>query len=328
MKKFTPNQIYKTILITGGSGFIGSNFLNKYVELYPNICFINVDCMTYAADYNNLEINNANNYFFEKVDIRDYQSLEKVFLKYKPEAIIHFAAESHVDKSIINPSLFVETNVIGTQNLLELAKKHTIKRFHHVSTDEVYGELGHDDKFTEHTPLAPNSPYSASKAGSDMLVRAYIKTFGLNAVITRCSNNYGPNQDTSKLIPKSISNLLHNKKIEIYGQGLNVRDWLYVEDHCDAIWEVFCFSETGAVYNIGGNTEKTNNEIAQLLIDLTYKDESYIEYIDDRKGHDFRYAIDASLIKKELGWEPKYTFEKGIKETIEFYQKKYNYEKN
>jgi dTDP-glucose 4,6-dehydratase len=321
-----PNSQYKTILVTGGCGFIGSNFINKYALLYPNIQFVNVDYMTYASDAKNIKVAQNENYSFEQVDIRNRVELEKIFIKYSPDAIIHFAAESHVDLSITNPTIFVETNVLGTQNLLDLSIKHGIRRFHHVSTDEVYGELGTTGYFTETTPLAPNSPYSASKASSDLLVRAYVETFKLNAVTTRCSNNYGPNQDKTKLIPKSITNLLSDKKIGIYGKGLNIRDWLYVEDHCDAIWTVFMSAKVGTVYNVGGNCEKSNNEIAQVLIGLTNKDSSYIEYIEDRKGHDFRYAIDASLIKHDLGWEPKYTFETGIKNTINYYQSSIIYE--
>jgi glucose-1-phosphate thymidylyltransferase len=313
-------QKYRNILVTGGCGFIGSNFLNKYAAMYPNINFINVDSMTYAASQDNLKIKEQINYKFYETDIRNKESLEMIFKDNNIDSIIHFAAESHVDMSITNPSLFIEVNVNGTANLLELAKKYEIKRFHHVSTDEVYGELENTGYFTELTPLAPNSPYSASKAGSDMLVRAYNKTFGLNCVITRCSNNYGPNQDKSKLIPKFITNLLSNKKVGLYAKGDNVRDWLYVEDHCDAIWTVFNNAKNGEVFNIGGNNELSNLEITKTLLALTNKDESYIEYVEDRPGHDFRYAIDATKIKNELGWEPKFTFEKGIKATMEYYQ--------
>lgn len=311
---------YYNILITGGCGFIGSNFLNKYVAMYPNINFINVDSMTYAASHDNLKIEGQSNYKFYETDIRDKASLDKVFKDNNIDSVIHFAAESHVDMSISNPTLFIETNVNGTANLLELSKKYKIKRFHHVSTDEVYGELGNTGYFTESTPMAPNSPYSASKASSDMLVRAYNKTFNLNCVITRCSNNYGPNQDKSKLIPKFITNLLSDQKVGLYAKGDNVRDWLYVEDHCDAIWTVFNKAKNGEVFNIGGNNELSNLEITQTLLALTNKDESYIEFIQDRPGHDFRYAIDATKIKNELGWEPRFTFEKGIKATMEYFQ--------
>jgi dTDP-glucose 4,6-dehydratase len=317
------NTNFKTILVTGGCGFIGSNFLNKYVLLYPQTLFINLDKMTYAADFKNILVADQKNYVFVKEDICNQQGLELIFEKYKPDGVIHFAAESHVDLSILNPNIFVESNVVGTLNLLNMAKKYDVKRFHHVSTDEVYGELEETGYFTEQTPIAPNSPYSSSKASSDLLVRAYVKTFGLDAVISRCSNNYGPNQDITKLIPKFTTNLLNNKKVGLYATGSNVRDWLYVEDHCDAIWSIFTNLEKakkGEVYNIGGNSEKTNKEITYKLLELTGKDESMIEYVTDRMGHDFRYAIDASKIKKDLGWEPKYTFEEGMDKTFEFYK--------
>jgi glucose-1-phosphate thymidylyltransferase len=322
--KIKPKLIvgYKNILVTGGCGFIGSNFLNKYVPLFPNINFVNVDVMTYAANENNVHIKDCKNYKFYKTDIRNLEELDSIFEENQIDAVIHFAAESHVDLSIANPSLFVEVNVNGTSNLLELSKKYKIKRFHHVSTDEVYGELSDEGFFTENTPLAPNSPYSASKASSDMIVRAYNKTYGLNCVITRCSNNYGPNQDLTKLIPKFITNLEAGKKVPVYATGSNVRDWLYVEDHCDAIWKVFNDAKSGEVYNIGGNNEKTNMAITNKLIELTGKNSSSIEYVTDRLGHDFRYAIDASKIKNDLGWEPQYTFDIGIQKTFEFYSKK------
>jgi glucose-1-phosphate thymidylyltransferase len=314
-------EVYKKILVTGGCGFIGSNFLNKYVPLFPNINFVNVDVMTYAANKDNVHVANCKNYKFYKTDIRNIDELDSIFKDNNIDAVIHFAAESHVDLSITNPSLFVEVNVNGTANLLELSKKYSIKRFHHVSTDEVYGELTNEGYFTETTPLAPNSPYSATKASSDMIVRSYNKTYGLNCVITRCSNNYGPNQDLTKLIPKFITNLEAGKKVPVYATGSNVRDWLYVEDHCDAIWTVFNKARNGEVYNIGGNNEKTNMEITNKLLELTGRDDSSIEYVTDRLGHDFRYAIDASKIKNDLGWEPKYTFDVGIKKTFEFYTK-------
>jgi dTDP-glucose 4,6-dehydratase len=315
---FTP----KKLLVTGGAGFIGSNFLNNYVSSFTDIEFINIDLLTYAGHLENLTISKNKNYHFEKGDIRDNQFLKSIFEKYKPDSIMHFAAESHVDLSIKNPSLFVETNVIGTQNLLELSRKFEIQRFHHISTDEVYGELGETGKFTENTPLAPNSPYSASKAGSDLMVRSYIETFGLNAVITRCSNNYGPNQDLTKLIPKFITNLLQDKKVPLYKDGKNIRDWIFVQDHNDACWEVFTRAKKGSVYNIGSNNEKTNLEITKTVLDLLGKDESFIEYVEDRPGHDFRYAIDNSKIKDDLGWQPKHSFETGILKTIEFYKSK------
>jgi dTDP-glucose 4,6-dehydratase len=311
----------KTILITGGAGFIGSNFLNKYVLNYPQIHFVNLDKLTYAGHLDNLKpVEKSENYTFVQGDICDLPFLEKLFEKYNFEAIIHFAAESHVDLSITNPGLFVEVNVLGTHNLLALSRKHNLKRFHHVSTDEVYGELGDAGYFTETTHLAPNSPYSASKAGSDLLVRSYVETFGFDATISRCSNNYGPNQDLSKLIPKFVTNLIKGDKVPLYKDGKNIRDWLFVEDHNDAIWEIFTKAKKGSVYNIGGNNEKSNMDITKTLLQKLNRDESYIEYVADRLGHDFRYAIDASKIKNDLGWSPKYNFETGITKTIEFYK--------
>jgi dTDP-glucose 4,6-dehydratase len=309
----------KTILVTGGAGFIGSNFLNRYVPEYPEICFVNLDKLTYAANLNNIEVANAKNYTFIQGNICDTHFLEKLFVDRPIDAIIHFAAESHVDLSIENPDIFVQTNIIGTQNLLSFAHKYGIKRFHHISTDEVYGSLGNTGYFTEETNIQPSSPYSASKAGSDHLVCAYHHTFGLDTTLSRCSNNYGPYQDTTKLIPKFISLLASDKKVPLYKDGKNIRDWLFVRDHVEAIWCIFTKAASGAIYNIGGNNEKTNSEITSLLLQFFGKDESYIEYVADRPGHDFRYAIDAAKIKNELDWQPTYTFEKGIAETIKFY---------
>ncbi len=312
------------IIITGWAWFIGSNFLNKYVLLYPEIDFINIDALTYAWKLENisLEVTNASNYFFEKVDIRDLEALEKVYEKYSPTDIIHFAAESHVDNSIKNPFIFVETNVIWTQNLLECHKKFNLKRFHHISTDEVYGDLPNWWFFTEATPINPSSPYSASKASSDLVVKAYGRTFGINYVITRCSNNYGPNQDNEKLIPHFIDLLKNNKPVTVYGDGSNIRDWLYVEDHLDAIWEVFTKSKNKWIYNIWGNNEYTNLEITKLILKEMWKGEEFITFVEDRKGHDVRYAIDATKIKTELNWEPKVKFENGIVKTIKYYLSK------
>lgn len=312
----------KIIIITGGAGFIGSNYLNKYVPIHPDYLFINIDLLTYAGRLENIQISNSPNYIFQKNDIRDIREVRNIFEKYKPTDIIHFAAETHVDFSIDHPSLFIETNIIGTHNLLTLALENKINRFHHVSTDEVYGSLsGQDQPFTTSSPIAPNSPYSASKASSDMLVRAYNKTFGLNTVITRCSNNYGPNQDESKLIPKTIFNLIHNKKIPVYSKGENIRDWIYVEDHIDAIDLVFNKGKSGAIYNIGGNSELKNIEIVKKIINLFQKDDSYIEYVQDRKGHDFRYSIDTTEFFNELGWKPKISLDQGLTLTIEYYKK-------
>lgn len=312
----------KKILVTGGAGFIGSNYLNKYIAKYPDYFFINVDTLTYAGNLENVEIKNSENYAFRKADIRNFASLEKIFVYFKPTDVIHFAAESHVDLSIKNPSLFVETNVNGTNNLLLLSKKHNIDRFHQISTDEVYGSLGPKDKpFTRNSPLKPNSPYSASKASADLFVRAYNKTFGLNTVITRCSNNYGPRQDKSKLIPKFMNNLLSGEKVPLYSKGENIRDWIYVEDHIDAIDLVFHKGKIGEIYNVGGDCELANIDITQKILKLTGRDSSFIELVADRLGHDFRYAIDNTEIENELGWKPKISFSDGIKMTLEYYKK-------
>lgn len=311
----------QSIIITGWAWFIGSNFLNKYVLLFPGIDFINVDALTYAGKLENIrdEVQSAPNYFFEQCDIREKEALKKVYEKYKPTDIIHFAAESHVDNSIENPRLFTETNVLGTQHLLDLHREFGMNRFHHISTDEVYGDLPHGGFFTEETPINPSSPYSASKASSDLLVKAYVRTYGIDAVITRCSNNYGPSQDSEKLIPHFISLLKEWEKVTLYGNGGNIRDWLYVEDHCDAIWEVFTRAKQGSVYNIWGNNEYTNLEITKLILAEMWKGEEYISFVTDRAGHDVRYAIDATKIRTELGWEPRVKFEDGIKSTIRQY---------
>jgi dTDP-glucose 4,6-dehydratase len=311
----------KTIIVTGGCGFIGSNYLNKYVLEHEDYLFINVDCLTYAADPKNVHVSESKNYLFEKADIRNIEKLEEIFAKYKPTDIIHFAAESHVDISIEKPSIFVETNVIGTHNLLLLSTKYGIQRFLQVSTDEVYGSLAKTAAaFTTLSNLAPNSPYSASKASADLLVAAYHKTFGLNTVITRCSNNYGPNQDTTKLIPKFISLLLQNKKVPLYSKGENIRDWIYVEDHIDAIDIAFHNGRSGGIYNVGGNCELSNLEMVKKLLKLTDNGENLIEFVADRKGHDFRYAIDTTETEKELGWKARTKLETGLPETLKYYK--------
>jgi dTDP-glucose 4,6-dehydratase len=312
----------KIVLVTGGAGFIGSNYLNKFVPVYPDHIFVNIDALTYAGDLKNIRVSDAPNYVFEKADIRDRARLEEIFKKYAPDGVIHFAAESHVDFSITNPGIFVETNVNGAHNLLLLAKQYAVKRFLQVSTDEVYGSLETGDPaFTENTLLAPNSPYSASKAAAEFLARAYYKTFGLDVVITRCSNNYGPNQDTTKLIPFFITKLLAGEQVPLYGEGKNVRDWLHAEDHVDALDIVFHKGAAGEIYNIGGNNEIENIEITKTLIALAGRDETAIQYVSDRLGHDFRYAIDCSKIKRELGWSPKKTFDEGLRATFEFYKR-------
>jgi len=314
----------QTIIITWWAWFIWSNFLNKYILKYPEINWVNIDVLTYAWKLENIskKVKNSNNYFFEKVDIRNKEALKKVYEKYNPTDIIHFAAESHVDNSIKNPMIFTETNVIWTQNLLDLHREFKLNRFHHISTDEVYGDLPNGWFFTEKTCLDPSSPYSSSKAASDILVKAYWRTFGIDYTITRCSNNYWPNQDNEKLIPHFIDLLRNNKKVTVYGDGSNIRDWLYVEDHCDAIWEVFTKSENKWIYNIGWNNEYTNLEITKLILKEMWKDDNYIKFVKDRAWHDVRYAIDASKIQKDLWWYPKIKFEKWIIKTIKYYLNK------
>lgn len=306
------------LLVTGGAGFIGSCFIRQTLENHKDYKIINLDALTYAGNLDNLsDIETNPNYNFVKGDICDKKLVDE--LMQEVDCCVNFAAESHVDRSITGPEIFVETNVKGTLNLLEAAKKHKIQRYLQVSTDEVYGSLGATGYFTETTPLAPNSPYSASKASADMLVRAYFETFKMPVLTTRCSNNYGPYQFPEKLIPLFISNLLNNKRVPVYGDGMNVRDWLYVYDHCSAINAVLHKGREGEVYNIGGNNEKPNIEITKLLINELGRDESSIKYVEDRLGHDRRYAIDSSKIQQELGWSPSVTFEEGIKLTIDWY---------
>jgi len=311
----------KKLLITGGAGFIGSHTVFEAIKKDYDV--FNLDALTYAANLKNLtKIENKSNYHFIKGDIRDLSLLTKIFTKEKFDYVMHLAAESHVDLSIKNPNIFVETNVIGTHNLLECAKKFNIKKFLHVSTDEVYGDLTLDEpEFTEKSMIKPNSPYSASKAGSDLLVRSYVNTFGLNACITRCSNNYGPHQDLSKLIPVIISKALKNESIPVYGQGENVRDWLYVKDHVSALFTVLEKGKSGEVYNIGGNNEQKNIDIVKKILKILEKNENLIEFVTDRPGHDFRYAINSSKIQTELNWQPSNQFEDFLQETITWYQK-------
>jgi dTDP-glucose 4,6-dehydratase len=323
----------KTLLITGGAGFIGSHVVHLFVSKYPGYRIINLDALTYAGNLENLkQIESAPNYVFEKVNILNTDELERVFSAYKPDGIIHLAAESHVDRSILSPLDFVYTNVVGTVNLLNIAKQFwksdfSGKLFYHISTDEVFGALGETGLFTEKTPYDPHSPYSASKASSDHFVRTYADTYGLPVIITNCSNNYGPYQFPEKLIPLFINNILNRKPLPVYGDGLYTRDWLYVKDHAAAIDLVFHEARNGDTYNIGGFNEWKNIDLVKLLCRLvdekigriTGESEQLITYIKDRPGHDRRYAIDASKINRELGWKPSVTFEQGLSQTIDWY---------
>ena len=306
------------ILVTGGAGFIGSNFVRYMINKYSDYHIINLDALTYCGNLENLkDIEDRDNYTFVKGDIRDKSVVDD--LVKKSDYVINFAAESHVDRSITDPEIFIKSNVLGTQVLLNAAKEYGVEKYIQISTDEVYGTLGSEGFFTETTPLQPNSPYSASKAGGDLISRAYFETFDLPINITRCSNNYGPYQFPEKLIPLMISNALEDIALPVYGDGKNIRDWLHVKDHCSAIDLVMHEGRLGEVYNIGGNNEKQNIEIVKLIINALEKSESLIEFVTDRLGHDRRYAIDSSKIQNELGWKPEYTFEWGIEETIQWY---------
>jgi dTDP-glucose 4,6-dehydratase len=307
------------ILVTGGAGFIGSNFVHHMLETYPNYKIVNIDLLTYAGNLENLRsVENNPNYTFVKGDISNRELVDYLVKLHNIDVIANFAAESHVDRSITDPDIFIRNNIMGTQALLDVARANQISKYVQVSTDEVYGSLGDTGYFTEETPLAPNSPYSASKAGADMIVRSYHETFGMNVNITRCSNNYGPYHFPEKLIPLMVTNALENKSLPVYGKGDNVRDWLHVRDHCSAIDLVIHQGAAGEVYNIGGHNERKNIEIVQLILEKLGKPESLIAYVADRLGHDKRYASDPTKIMK-LGWKPKYTFYTGIVETIEWY---------
>lgn len=311
----------KKILVTGGAGFIGGNFVQYMVEKYPKYEIYNLDVLTYAGDLTkHYTIERKGNYHFVRANISDYQVIMELFEKEQFDFIIHCAAETHVDRSIINPSIFVQTNIIGTQVLLEVARQVGIKKFVHVSTDEVYGELNFDPTtfFSEDTPLKPNSPYSASKASSDLLVQAYHHTYGLPINITRCSNNYGPYHFPEKLIPLTITQVLNDEAVPIYGDGKNVRDWLHVFDHCAAIDLVLHEGVNGEIYNIGGNNERSNLQVVQTIIQVLGKTKELIEFVEDRLGHDKRYAIDSTKLQ-QLGWIPQYTFDTGIAQTIHWY---------
>lgn len=310
------------LLITGGLGFIGSNFIRYWLSRHPDDEIINLDKVTYAANFKSMvDVESNINYSFVRGDIGDSELVDKIFTT-GIDTVVHFAAESHVDRSIDDPSLFVKTNVLGTYVLLNAAAKYGVKRFHHISTDEVFGTIAIDDhtsQFRESTPYDPSSPYSASKASSDHLVRSFYKTFGLPVTISNCSNNYGPYQHPEKMIPRSITNLLTNQKIKVYGQGLNFRDWLHVEDHCRAIELILEKGKIGETYCIGGLKKGTSNmELVRLMLKLMGKDESFIEYVDDRPAHD-NYAVNWDKINKKLGWKPKYDLESGLKQTIDWY---------
>ncbi|MBM7579230.1 dTDP-glucose 4,6-dehydratase [Jeotgalibacillus terrae] len=307
-------------LVTGGAGFIGSNFVKHLLTEGSDHFVVNLDVLTYAGNLYNLEeVEGHANYVFIKGSIANRELVDLILEQYSIDTIVNFAAESHVDRSITGPDVFVKTNVLGTQCLLDAARAYGISKFVQVSTDEVYGSLGETGYFTEDTPLAPSSPYSASKTAADLLVKAYHETYGMNVNITRCSNNYGPNHFPEKLIPLLITNALQGKELPIYGDGSNVRDWLHVRDHCQAIDLVVHKGRPGEVYNIGGHNEKTNNEIVQMITDQLNVSKDLITYVADRPGHDKRYAIDPTKITTELGWKPSYYFEEGLKETVEWY---------
>lgn len=308
------------LLVTGGMGFIGSNFILYMLSQYEGLRITNLDALTYAGNPDNVgDVVTSGRYRFIKADITDQARLKQIFAETAYDAVVHFAAESHVDRSISDPEAFVRANVFGTLQLLEAAKRHQISKFIHVSTDEVYGSLGNTGYFTEESPLAPNSPYSASKAGSDMLVRAYAHTYGMPVVITRCSNNYGPRQFPEKLIPTIILRALHDEPIPVYGDGMYVRDWLYVTDHCAAIDASLRAGKAGEVYNIGGHNERTNIDIVKMILQVLDKPESLISFTSDRPGHDKRYAIDPAKSERELGWRPTVNLERGMQKTIDWY---------
>lgn len=310
------------IMVTGAAGFIGSNFVEYYIANHPEDKIVVVDKLTYAGNMHNLD-NVIGKIIFEKADICDFEEMKRIFTQYSIDGVIHFAAESHVDNSIKNPFVFTYTNVIGTHTLLETAhqlwEEGSTNKFVHISTDEVYGSLGEEGYFTETSPIQPSSPYSSSKASSDLVALAYYHTFNMNVTVTNCSNNYGPYQHNEKLIPHMIKLALNDEKLPVYGEGLNIRDWLYVEDHCKAIDLVFHKGRAGERYNIGGHNEKRNIDIVKLILQRLNKPESLIEHVADRKGHDLRYAIDPTKIHEELGWFPETKFEDGIVKTIDWY---------
>ncbi|OPZ99274.1 MAG: dTDP-glucose 4,6-dehydratase [Planctomycetes bacterium ADurb.Bin412] len=310
----------RTILVTGGAGFIGSNFVQMVLQEHGDYRVVNLDKLTYAGNLENLEgFLDHPNHIFVKGDICNGELIGKLLKEHAIDAIVHFAAESHVDRSLEGPAVFIDTNVTGTLKLLEAARDYPLQKFVQVSTDEVYGSLGTEGKFTESSPIRPNSPYSASKAAADHLVRAFGHTWGLPYNITRCSNNYGPYQFPEKMLPLMINNALHDKELPVYGDGLYVRDWLYVYDHCTAVWKVLTEGRAGEIYNIGGCNEKTNLEVIGIILERLQKPKSLIRHVKDRPGHDRRYAIDATKIMTELGWKPSVTFSQGLAKTIEWY---------
>ena len=315
------------LLVTGGSGFIGSNFIEMVLKTKRDHIskVVNLDVLTYAANLDNTkEFETDEKYFFEKVDLRDYEDLLGVFDRHNITHVVHFAAESHVDNSIEDPDAFIDSNIVGTFNLLKAARYHKVKKFHHVSTDEVYGDLGDEGKFSETTPYNPHNPYSASKAASDFLVKSYFHTYKLPITISNCSNNYGPKQHAEKFIPTVINAILNKRKIPLYGQGTNVRDWIYVMDHCEGVWEVLKNGNLGETYCIGANCEKRNIEIIETICNLLKVNiEVNIEYVKDRTGHDYRYAIDNTKITETLDWGPKTSFLQGMKDTIRWYHERH-----
>jgi dTDP-glucose 4,6-dehydratase len=317
------------ILVTGGAGFIGSNFIHYMLEKHPDYRIICLDKLTYAGNLRNLESAlNRENFHFIKGDICDRELVYRVFEEEKPDVVVNFAAESHVDRSIEDPEIFLKTNIIGTQVLMDACRKYGIKRFHQVSTDEVYGDLPLDRpdlKFTEKSPLKPSSPYSASKASADLLVMAYHRTYGLPVTISRCSNNYGPYQFPEKLIPLMIINAIHDRPLPVYGDGRNVRDWIHVKDHCEAIDLIIHEGKEGEIYNIGGENERSNIEVVKMILKELGKPESLIKFVKDRPGHDRRYALDITKMKEEFGWSPKISFEEGLRSTIKWYLENRNW---
>lgn len=314
------DRSFETLLVTGGAGFIGSNFIHYMLDRYPGYKIVNLDKLTYAGNLENLrDVENNPSYSFVKGDIADAAIVEKIFSENSVDAVINFAAESHVDRSIDNPGVFIQTDVYGTFVLLEAVRKHNSKLFFQISTDEVYGSIL-DGSFKETDPFLPNSPYSASKAGAEMIVRSFYKTYGTPVIVTRTSNNFGPYQYPEKLIPLFVTNLIDNIKVPLYGDGMNVRDWIYVEDNCAALDAALHNGRIGEIYNIGAGNEKPNVWITKKIIDLTGKDETMIKPVADRLGHDRRYSVDCSKIKGELGWECRYDFEEALKKTVDWYK--------